>query len=342
MLKVEKSKMVCHQLRGPGCRQPTWSASHTGVRATERVRKGAFTDAKGPNLRLLEWSLPEDADITDPKVAKQATPRPGSRPRCWLRRRRLCPNSLIAASIAANGQNVQATGYRQELAACIGTPNSRTARASGWTATSVARSQQPRRLAQRDLHVSCGSATATGRPRSERTSRRTRSNIRAPRVHLRPLESGQLAKELQERGINVSEFRQSDSRMCPRAHRLYGAIVHDASPCPTTRVPAALSQHSRTTLTTGLADRHTSPRRTRRQHRRLAWHWSTPTPKPAASSSSAGSTRCSHEINAEEMHPVGRVPQRRSTRQELLPTPLPTGRADEAPAQASGSHSDVR
>jgi hypothetical protein len=38
------------------------------------VRKGALTDARGPSLRLLEWSLPEDAEITDPNVAKTVNP----------------------------------------------------------------------------------------------------------------------------------------------------------------------------------------------------------------------------------------------------------------------------
>ena len=34
----------------------------------------AFTDARGPNLRMLEWSVPEDVDVSDARKVKQANP----------------------------------------------------------------------------------------------------------------------------------------------------------------------------------------------------------------------------------------------------------------------------
>jgi phage terminase large subunit-like protein len=74
MLKVPGSKLVCISSAGQGADSPLGRLRTRAFAQPSVVRKGAFTDAKGPNLRLLEWSLPEDADITDPKIVAKANP----------------------------------------------------------------------------------------------------------------------------------------------------------------------------------------------------------------------------------------------------------------------------
>jgi phage terminase large subunit-like protein len=37
-------------------------------------RRGVVTDARGPGLRFLEWTLPDDADVSKPSVVKQVNP----------------------------------------------------------------------------------------------------------------------------------------------------------------------------------------------------------------------------------------------------------------------------
>jgi hypothetical protein len=37
-------------------------------------RRGAVTDARGPGLRFLEWTLPDDADVSKPSVVKRVNP----------------------------------------------------------------------------------------------------------------------------------------------------------------------------------------------------------------------------------------------------------------------------
>jgi phage terminase large subunit-like protein len=51
-----------------------------------RVR-GCLTDARGPNIRMLEWMVPEDVPLTDHQAAKKANPLSLITPR-WLKEQR--------------------------------------------------------------------------------------------------------------------------------------------------------------------------------------------------------------------------------------------------------------
>ena len=37
-------------------------------------RTGALTNAEGPDLRMLEWSVADDEDIEDMRIVKKANP----------------------------------------------------------------------------------------------------------------------------------------------------------------------------------------------------------------------------------------------------------------------------
>lgn len=74
------------QLKRPGCRVVTVSTPGQGddsplgrlrARALAQphvTRQGAVTEAHGPSLAMMEWSVPDDADCDDPRVVKRANP----------------------------------------------------------------------------------------------------------------------------------------------------------------------------------------------------------------------------------------------------------------------------
>ena len=56
--------------------------------AQDDVRvKGCLTDARGPNIRMLEWMVPEDVPLTDHQAAKKANPLSLITPK-WLKEQR--------------------------------------------------------------------------------------------------------------------------------------------------------------------------------------------------------------------------------------------------------------
>jgi len=74
MLKVPSSKMIVISSAGQGADSLLGRLRARAFAQPDVVRRGTFTDAQGPSLRLLEWSVDEDADITDPLVVERANP----------------------------------------------------------------------------------------------------------------------------------------------------------------------------------------------------------------------------------------------------------------------------
>ena len=65
-----------------------------------------------------------------------------------------------------------------------------------------------------------------------------------------PWRAGQIGQELEQRGIRVSQFPQSDGRMVPASQGLYDAIVegrlvHPDDPRLNAHVAAAVARHGR-------------------------------------------------------------------------------------------------
>jgi hypothetical protein len=96
-----------------------------------RVR-GCLTDARGPNIRMLVWMVPEDVPLTDHQSAKKANPLSLITPR-WLKEQREALHEidyqrfhcnrwvgriggwLPARRVAGVRQRCQATGGRRHL-----------------------------------------------------------------------------------------------------------------------------------------------------------------------------------------------------------------------------------
>lgn len=65
VMKTPGSKMIVISTAGQGADSPLGRLRTRALSQPKVVRRGGFTDAHGPNLRMLEWSLPEDADLDD-------------------------------------------------------------------------------------------------------------------------------------------------------------------------------------------------------------------------------------------------------------------------------------
>src|SRR5438034_9619999 len=90
----ERRERVPHRIRRPVL-QPRAADGAVPVVATPVVQvQMTFTDAHGPNLRMLEWSVPEDADITKTTVVKKANPA------SWITTRALREQHEAVAEVA--------------------------------------------------------------------------------------------------------------------------------------------------------------------------------------------------------------------------------------------------
>lgn len=74
MLKRPGSKLLVISTAGQGADSPLGRLRGRALAQPSIRRTGALTDARGPSLRLLEWSVPEDTDIDDMREVKKANP----------------------------------------------------------------------------------------------------------------------------------------------------------------------------------------------------------------------------------------------------------------------------
>ena len=74
MLKIPDSKIVTISTAGIGGDSPLGRLRARAFAMPDVKRRGPRVDARGPNFALLEWRVPDDADIDDMAVVKQANP----------------------------------------------------------------------------------------------------------------------------------------------------------------------------------------------------------------------------------------------------------------------------
>jgi phage terminase large subunit-like protein len=220
--------MICISSAGQGADSPLGRLRTRAFAQPNVVRKGAFTDAKGPNLRLLEWSLPEDADITDAKVVKTANPA------TWITPALLAETQEAVPEIAYRrfhcGQWTERAGHWLPAGAwqaCIGTPTF-TDGERIWIGVDVGGERAATAVVwiNDSLHVGCEVFHGdSGVLEAKRLVEELAARYQLVELVFDPWRFGQAAQELRQRGVNVIEFPQSDSRMIPASDRLYRAVV---------------------------------------------------------------------------------------------------------------------
>jgi phage terminase large subunit-like protein len=252
-LKRPGSRLITISTAGQGADSPLGRLRARALGQPHVSRRGSFTDARGPNLRMFEWSVPEDADITDPKVVKKANPA------SWV----------TVAGLRAQHEAVAEVAYRRYHC------NQWTARVGAWLPAGAwqacageTRFQEGERMwvgvdvggeradsavvwINEQLHV--GVATWSGDEAvlevaafvSELAER-----FQIVEAVFDPWRAGQMAQEWEQRGIPAVAFPQSDSRMIPACERLYDAVVHKRLVHPddpelNAHVHGAVARHSR-------------------------------------------------------------------------------------------------
>ena len=206
-----------HFKRRAGRRQPAGPTARPRPAQPSVTVRGALTDARGPGLRMLEWSVPEAVELT-PRNVKRANPA------SWIR-----VADLAAQQDAVPDLRVPAVPCRPvdrarghwlppgAWQACIGEPELadgeriwRRRRRRRW---------RPGRRHRRGLgqRAACTSAApcSRARPASWRPGTRSKSWPSATaivEVAFDPWRASQIAQELQQRGVRVSAFATDRQR----------------------------------------------------------------------------------------------------------------------------------
>lgn len=252
-LKRPDSRLVTISTAGQGADTPLGRLRARGLGQPDVRRRGAYTDGRGPNLRMLEWSVPEDADITKASIVKKANPA------SWITVQGLREQREAVAEVAyrryhANQWTAQVGAWLPAGAwqACAGdvhfTPGERI-----WVGVDVGgeRSASAVVYVNENLHV--GVQTWTGDRAVLDVANyvaELASNYDIAEAAFDPWRAGQMAQEWEQRGIPAVAFPQSDSRMIPACERLYDLIVHQDithpdDPSLNLHVHAAVSRHTR-------------------------------------------------------------------------------------------------
>ncbi len=191
-------------------------------------RRGAFTDARGPNLRLLEWSLPEEADVDDMNAVKAVNPASWIRVEDLQEQREAVPE-LAFRRFHAN-QWVERAGHWLPPGAwqqITGEPEFKPGEPV-WLGVDVGGDRSTTAVAwvneryQVGVWIGHGDGAVLEAGDVIRELARTYA---VREVMFDPWRAGQLAQELEQERLIVTAFPQSDSRMIPASARLHRAVV---------------------------------------------------------------------------------------------------------------------
>lgn len=228
MLKIPGSKLIVISSAGQGADSPLGRLRARALAQPVVTRKGAFTDARGPGLRLLEWSLDEDADITDPNVVKRCNPA------SWITREALEETRAAVPELSYRrfhcGQWTERAGHWLPAGAwqaCTGTPVFIPGE-DVWVGVDVGGDRSASAVCWINEAHHVGVAIFHGDQGVLDCGEKIRElavEYQVQEVVYDPWRAGQMAIELDQQRINVSPFAQTDANMLPASDRLYRAIV---------------------------------------------------------------------------------------------------------------------
>jgi phage terminase large subunit-like protein len=251
---LPKATMFTITTAGVGAESPLGRLRARALAQPDVRVNGCLTDARGPNLRMLEWMVPEGIALSDFKKAKQANPL-SLITRKWLREQlealheidyqRFHLNRWVgrigswlpagAWQACANGAVVTEEGSRIWVGVDIG--GARADTAIVWL--------------DEEFRVGCRiwsgddalmDATAFLPALAQR--------YRIVEIAYDPWRAQMLAKVAEHHGIKCTTFQQSDNRMIPASAALHQAVVegrihHPDDPKLNEHVAAAVAKHGR-------------------------------------------------------------------------------------------------
>jgi phage terminase large subunit-like protein len=252
-LKRPGSKLITISTAGQGADTPLGQLRARALGQPNIQRKGAFTMAHGKNMRMLEWSVPNDANIRASYTVKRANPA------SWITPYALNAQREAIAEVAyrryhCNQWTAQVGAWLPAGAwqACTGQPEF-TRGERIWVGVDVGgeRSASAVVYVNERLHVGVETWTGDGAVLEVAAYvAELADQYEIVEATYDPWRAGQMAQEWEQRGITAVEFPQSDARMIPACERLYDAIVqqrlvHPDDPDLNRHVHAAVARQTR-------------------------------------------------------------------------------------------------
>ncbi len=210
--------------------------------------RGAFTDARGPSLRMLEWSVPEDVPLV-PWQVKRANPA------SWITVEALRAQQEAVPDLAFRrfhaGQWTAREGHwlpPGAWQACVGRPelgpSSRI-----WIGVDIGGGGTEGDTAvvwiNSELHVGCAVFSGEdGVLQAHDLIEELAERYSISEVAFDPWRAAQIAQELEQRGIRCSAFPQTDSRMIPASKGLHRAIIERRLVLPADQTLADHASHA--------------------------------------------------------------------------------------------------
>ena len=252
-LKTPGSRLLVISSAGQGADSPLGRLRARCLAQPSVRRSGALTDARGPALRLLEWSTPEGAELDDPRAVKRANPA------SWISADGLRAQRAALPEIAFARYHAGVWTEREghwlppgAWQACVGEPAFEDGERI-WVGVDVGgeRSASAVVWMNEQLHVGCGIYHGE-RGVLDCIDHLHELAARYQLVELvyDPWRFGQAAQELAQRGVPVVEFPQTDQRMVPASNRLHEAVTEKRITLPdqpelAQHAADAIARHSR-------------------------------------------------------------------------------------------------
>jgi phage terminase large subunit-like protein len=228
MLKRPGSKLLVISTAGQGADSPLGRLRGRALAQRSIRRTGALTDAQGANLRMLEWSLPDDADIDDVEQVKAVNPASWITVRDLAEQREAVPE-LAYRRFHAN-QWVERAGHwlpPGAWQAITGEPKF-TDGESVWVGVDVGGDRSTTAVVWLNERYQVGVWIGHGDVavlEAGDVIQDLAATYPIREVMFDPWRAGQLAQELERERVLVTAFPQSDARMIPASDRLYRAVV---------------------------------------------------------------------------------------------------------------------
>jgi phage terminase large subunit-like protein len=246
--KRPDAMLIIISTAGQGADSPLGKLRARALALPQVSRRGVVTDARGPDLRMLEWSLDQDADVDDPRVVKRANPASWITVGQLAEQRKRLPD-LAYRRFIANQWTARAGHWLPPGAwqACVGTPEiadhepifvgvdiggQRAATAVAWVTEDL----------RAGVWIGHGDDAVL---EAADVIRGLAAKFTVREIVFDPWRAGQLAAELEREGLLVTAFPQSDSRMIPASARLHAAIVEKRITLPEHE---ELAQHAANTI----------------------------------------------------------------------------------------------
>ncbi len=229
LAKRPKAKLVVISSAGQGTESSLGRLRARALAQPTVKVSGSLTDARGPSLRMLEWSVPEDVPLT-PRAVKKANPASWITVQGLAAQREAVPDLPFRRYHA--GQWTQVEGAWLPAGAwqaCTGEPEF-TPGESIWIGVDIGGGGTEGDTAVCWLNAAgnVGAAVLSGEDgvlQARDLIEELAERYSISEVAFDPWRASQIAQELQQRGVRCSAFPQTDARMIPASKGLHCAIV---------------------------------------------------------------------------------------------------------------------